>query len=869
MAPRRFHLQQTTRTAALVARFNLDKFCMDALSRLRNSALAFAASCTLASLVATTSLLPSNAQASGPESNAKQREYTIGAGKLSDVLARFSATSGVQLIFEPRLLAGLNSPGLKGRYTVDQGFSILLASSGYQLVHESNGSYSLRATSNQDALTLPPVKVGGDIIDESAYGPVVGYVAKRSATAMKTDTPIQEVPQSISVVTRDQIEARGARTLTDILRYSAGLRTGQRGESNSLGTDNIIIRGFGDNGNANEYWDGLQIIGTSFAVSGIDPYLFERIEVLRGPASVLYGQNQPGGIVNLVSKRPTAQTQGNVQLIGGTFDTKEANFDASGPLTSNQAFSYRIIGVFSDQQGQADFVKRERTVFSPSFTWSPSADTTLTAQYVYQKDDANGGVVNYLPADGTLFDAPNGKLPRERSTSEPSFDKWDREISSLAYFLEHRFNDTWSVRQNFRYLTTDIDTEMVYSLRFAEVEVIDPITLMPVIDPATMEPVTEISDRIIRRSAFGLKEDSDLFLLDNQLEGKFKVGSFHHTVVLGIDIQRRDSSTLRRIISAPELNFDLYAPVYNIDFPQPRIFRDLEDEQRTTGVYLQNQIKYNHWILTLGGRYDRNKSEETYNLFSVTLKEKESAFTSRVGLGYNFDNGMTPYISYAESFEPVPGTDFFGNGFVPTEGEQYEAGIKYDIPDNNAFITLSVFELTQQNVLTPDPNPDHISASVQTGEIRSRGAELEGVASVQQGWDIIASYSYLDQEVTQSNAANLGNRITTIPRHKAALWSNYAFTHGAANGLEIGAGVTYNGATVGDQGNSFEVESYTLFDASINYDLSSLGKSLDGWNVSLKASNLTDKTYVAGCYSRVRCYYGMGRELTVRLGRSW
>lgn len=786
------------------------------------------------------------------------KTYQIPAGALGVALNRLAQQANVAISVNGNDVAGLNAPALVGRYTLENAFAVLLAGSSLRAERTESGYVVRRPPA--DVMMTDAVKIRGEGLEASAVGPVMGYVARQSATATKTSTPIQETPQSISVVTRDQIDVRGAQSLTDALKYSAGLVTGHRGESNSLGTDNIIIRGFGDNGVANEYWDGLQIIGTNFASSGIDPYLFERIEVLRGPASVLYGQNQPGGIVNSVSKRPTTEPQGDLQVFGGSFNAKGANLDIAGPVDEEGAVLYRVIGAYTDKEGQADFVARERSVFSPSVTWRPTSDTTFTLQYVYQKDDASGGVVRYLPAEGTLFDSPNGQLPRERTTAEPNYDQWDREVSSVAYFLEHRLNEGWSARQNFRYLATEIDTKMVYSLSFKDIETVD---------PDTQEVTTAASDRIVRRSAFGLSEASDLFVVDGQLEGQFTLGGLRHKVLFGVDVQHHDGSTRRYFGSSEALDFDLYAPVYNIDVPEPNLFRDLEDDQRSTGIYVQDQVKYNKWILTLGLRYDRTKSEETYKLFDTTLKEKESALSSRFGLGYDFDSGVTSYISFSESFEPTPGTDFFGNGFEPTEGEQYEAGIKYDPPGANALLTLSVFELTQQNVLTPDPDPEHTGSSVQTGEIRSRGLELEGSASLRQGWDIVGSFSYLDQEVTKSNGTDLGKRIAAIPRHRAALWSNYTLTQGPATGLAVGAGVSYNGSTQGDSENTFSVDAYTLLDAAINYDLSALGHHWSGWTLALNATNLTDKTYVAGCYSSARCYYGLGRELTARIGYTW
>ncbi len=762
------------------------------------------------------------------------RSYRIPAQPLSEALIQFGQQSGLQVTANSGMVEGKKSSPVNGNMSADQALSQLLATT--DLNYQINGGMVSLVASGGTA-TLPSVKISADSI-ESAYGPTQGFVATTSATATKTDIPISEAPQSISVVTRDHMDNIGARSLADALKYNAGVTTGLRGESSGLSDDNIVIRGFGGTGTSNEYWDGLRMYGTNYANNGIDPYLFERIEVLRGPSSVLYGQNQPGGVVNSVSKRPQFTPQGNIQVLGGTFDTKELDADVSGPL--NEHFAYRLVGVVSDQDGQTDFSGRERKVLLPSLTWSPSENTTLTLQSVYQKDDATGGVVRSLPAMGTIEPSPHGKVPKERFTGDPNYDKWDRELLSFGYFLEHNFNESWTARQNLRFLQAEMDMELVYAASLAE------------------------DNRTISRRAFGVKEDSDTLSIDNQLEGHFAIGEVKHTLLLGVDFQDRNASTLRRFANAPTL--DLYSPVYYQDIPLPPVFQNIDEEQSRLGFYLQDQIKLQQWILTLGGRYDDNESQSTNNLNNVITEAKDDMLTGRIGLGYAFSQGFTPYISYAQSFEPQAGTDFFGNAFEPTEGEQWEGGIKYAPSEHNAFITLSVFELTQQNVTTADL--EHPGSRIQTGEIRSRGIELESVASLENGWNFVASYTYLDQEVTQSNESNLGKRLATIPENKFTLWSDYSFND-QFSGLKAGAGVTYTGKTKGDVLNTFDVDAYTLLDASLEYDLSSKANTLNGWNISLNAKNLTDKTYVASCNSTIQCYYGLGRTFTVRVKHEW
>lgn len=793
--------------------------------------------------------VPALAQPIAPTSSEAARSFDIPSQPLRDALRQLMQQGSLQIGFEAVDVDGKTSSAVSGSMSAGEALSQLLAGTGLTFRYLTSGSVVLEPAPQSvgGAIQLGPVRVEGNqgenpsSAEVGATGPVPGFVARRSATGTKTDTPISETPQSISIVTRDNMEARGARTLGAALSYNAGVISGLRGESSSISDDNIIIRGFGGTGSSNEYWDGLRVLATNYASSGIDPYLFERVEVLRGPASVLYGQAQPGGMVNSVSKRPLDTPGGEVRVLFGSFDTKELDADITGPIGDTGRLSYRLTGVLSDQDAQADFSGRERKVVMPSLTWHPSSRTHLTLQAVYQDDDVRGGNVKTFPAIGTLSDTAFGRIPRSRFVGDPNYDLWDREIVSLAYFLDHRFNENWSFRQNLRYMNTQIKAKMAYGISL------------------------QADNRTVNRSLFGLYEQADVLSVDNQLDGRFATGLLQHHLLVGFDFQERDATALRRFSAGPTL--DLYAPTYFQTIAEPPVFQSLAEGHTRLGIYFQDQIKVDGLILTVGGRYDWSESRSNNRLTSIASKVKDDAFTGRVGLGYAFAMGLTPYVSFSQSFEPQSGVDFSGNRFDPRRGEQIEAGVKYDVPGSNVFLTLSAYDLTQQNVLTPDPN--HPGFNVQTGEVRSRGIEFEGTASIASGWDVIASYTYLDQTVTKSNGSDLGKRLVTVPRHVASLWSGYTFQTGPLAGFNLGGGIRYVGDTVGDRLNTFKVPSYTLFDASLSYDLSALDASLSGWNLSVNATNLADKTYVASCGSAVGCYYGVGRSVIGRLGYRW
>lgn len=775
-----------------------------------------------------------------------ERPYNIAAQPLTTALTLFGQQSGIQITVHGTLPRDITAPAVRGTMTGEEALRRLLAGSGLIYIVADDKTIAIEkpgASKSGGATPLDPITVEGE--GQTAFGSVDGFVANRSSTGSKTDIPINEVPQSISVITDDQIDALGARTVGEALSYTAGVIAGRQGDSSGLGGDNIAVRGFGGDGTAgasfNGYWDGLRIQGTQFAESGFDPFLFERLEVLRGPASVLYGQNVPGGIVNRISKRPPDKAQGEVMIRGGTFSTKELGVDLGGPVTEDANLTYRFVGILSDQNAQTEFTGRKRAAVAPSFTWRATPDTTLTVLTTYQYDDIDGGFVKALPALGTVFESQFGKIPRDRFTGDPNYDKWKREFYALGYVFEHKFNKTWSIRQNARYSHNDLDLESIFISSL------------------------QADERTANRSAFGAIESADTFAIDSHAQARLATGPLSHTLLFGIDVQHNSSDTLRRFGPAPTL--DLYDPVYNQTIPEPSIFQNLDFRTRQLGLYAQDQIKYENWIFTIGGRQDWADSKTTDNLNGGATSQDDHKFTVRGGIGYAFDNGFTPYVGYAESFLPEVGADFSGTPFVPTTGKQYEAGVKYEPVGENLIATVSVFELKQENVLTPDPN--NPGFEVQAGEVRSRGLELEGVATLDNGWSFIASYTYLDQKVTKSNDTDLGNRLTGIPRHMAAFWGAYAFKETILRGLQLGAGVRYIGSSVGDPENTFEVSAVTLFDTFASYDLGQIDNRLTGAELSLNVTNLTDKTYVASCARDTRCNYGIGRSVLAGLTYAW
>jgi iron complex outermembrane receptor protein len=687
---------------------------------------------------------------------------------------------------------------------------------------------------------------------ETAWGPVQGYVATRSATGTKTDTPLIETPQSISVITSDQMQAQGVQNLAQALRYTPGV-TGELFGIDQRGYG-LQIRGFRDDSDSIFYKDGLSLKGTAFTTFlPLDPYGAERIEVVRGPASVLYGQGEPSGIINYVTKRPLDKPFREVEFGAGNFNHYDGKFDFSGPVNQEKTLLYRLTGLVRDSDTQVDFVGQKRVFIAPALTWKPDADTTLTILSHYQRDK-NGWAIQFLPAQGTALFNPNGHIPSNRFIGEPSFDSYEPTQYSIGYLFEHRANDVWTLRQNARYAGLDNPNQpIVYGAGF---------TKDPQNQPIDLRTLNRFGD-------FG-RSKLDTFTIDNQAQAKFATGPLAHTLLLGLDHQRYKITDFGMSLDA--LPIDVFNPVYGQPIVPGAPYQDTDQRQAQTGLYLQDQIKFGGWVLSLGGRQDWAGTHTVDPVLATNSTQNDKAFTYRAGLLYHFDNGVAPYVSYATSFLPVLSTDFFGQPFLPQTGKQYEVGVKYQPPGWRAFVTVAAFDLTRQNVLTTDPDPTHQFSQVQTGEIRSRGLEVEAVASLSSELNLRAAYTYLDTKITADNDGNVGKTPYGVPRHSFAFWADYTIRGGTFNGLGFGAGVRYIGETFGTDANTYTIgdntypfilPSVTLADAAIHYDWGQ-------FRFAVNAKNIFDREYVASCFNfDFGCVYGERRRVIGSVRYRW
>lgn len=775
----------------------------------------------------------------------RQTTFTIPAGPLNQALAAFGRQSNLQVTYLPSLAAGRTSRGFSGTATPAQAMARLLDGTGLTSSFPNATTVAVSAPSANAAgageTYLGTLQVVG------ADDGTVGFVATRTQAASKTDTPLTEIPQSVSVVTADQMEQQDAQSLKQALRYTAGVAADSR--PGLTGYDIIYSRGFA----LNRYLDGTRLTGgeNALVTPQIEPYGMERLDVLRGPAGALYGSSSPGGLVDAISKRPTADPIHEIQVQTGNFDRIQGAFDLGGPVTADGTLLYRVVGLAKSVDSQVDYNHQERYYLAPSLTWRPNADTSLTVLASIQYDPYLG-LYNFIPALGSLYPNPNGRIPRNTFLGQPSYNENSRTQESIGYAFEHRFNDVWQFRQNARFMSTDGTVKQVLPLPPASGGV--------------------LSFDKINRYAQSDQVSINSFNIDNVAQADFSTGPLVHKLLLGLDYQRVSESEIlgQGIDTFPNpYPISIFFPKYNQVILPTGPVQNTTQVQGQLGLYAQDQIKLDRFVVTLSGREDWVNSETTNNFNGTVTKQDPSAFTWRAGVNYLFDNGISPYVSYATSFEPQLGTNqATQQPFVPTTGQQYEAGIKYQPPGINMLITAAVFDLTKQNVVTVDPaNP---LLSVQTGEIESKGIELEAKASLSQGWDILAAYTYLDAKVTQSlDASQIGKRPLNVPDQMASLWLFYTVQEGPLLGLGLGGGVRYVGDSAGSADNAIIVPAYTLFDAALQYDFAKQIPAMKGVKLTLNATNLFDKTYVSECTNIVNCLYGTGRTVVAGLKYNW
>ncbi|WP_060483599.1 TonB-dependent siderophore receptor [Pseudomonas sp. NBRC 111119] len=768
---------------------------------------------------------------------ATTRAYALPSGPLAATLNQIASQAGIALAIDPALVSGRRSAPVNGQYNGLGALQAALQGSGLQLQQSSVGSYSLVAVA-QGSLALPATTVDAASVSENAWGPVEGYVAKRTAAGTKTDTALVEVPRSISVATREQMKDRGVHSLDDAVRYMPGIVSASFGSDTRY--DWMLVRGF----EPTQFLDGLPLPRGVYANPKAETWNLDRLALLRGPASSLYGQTPPGGLLDMVSRRPQAESSHEIELQYGSDNHRQINFASTGKIDDQGQWLYGISGVVRDGGTPIDHIDDKRYNIAPSLTWNIDEDTSLTLLSQFTRDDT-GATSQFRPVQGTKIDMPFGKVSHHKNLGDPDYEYYDRTYYALGYAFEHRLNDVWQFRQNVRYTKSDLAFQ----------------TITPGSYSSNNPPVSD--DGTVRRTSTNTDEDISQFAVDSNFQGDFNTGALSHTLLIGLDHQRINTNYLSIYdFDVPDSNVS--NPVYGLPITRPprsTAFYDYNQKTRQTGVYLQDQMALDNWRLTLGGREDWvHTGTKFFNKGDATHTQRDQQFSGNAALSYVFDSGFVPYLSYAESFQPtLNATASPTESFKPTEGKQWELGVKYQPPGSSTLLSAAVYDLTQKNVSVTN-TVGGIPITSQTGEVKVRGLELEAVSDINENLKVIASYTLAKSDVQKGDYK--GNRLQRMPNQQASVWGDYTWHAGVLDGFGIGLGARYTGNTYGDQANTYlgKADAYTVFDASVHYNLGRLANSLKGASVAVNATNLFNKDYLSTCDSYY-CYYGDERSV--------
>ncbi len=642
----------------------------------------------------------------------------------------------------------------------------------------------------------------------------------QAAASEKTRVPLRDTPQSIAVITRDDLQTRAVTSLQQAVQYAPGVVGGSYGADDR--NDWITLRGF----TPTQFLDGLALPLGTYAQPKIEPYGLQQIDILEGPSAGLYGQSPPGGLIDMVSLRPTAASIGNVTLQTGSYNRAEAAFDFGGAIGGDAHLLYRFVALGRTANAQTQFVSDRRAYVAPSLTWTPTADTAFTLLTHYQHD-TTGTVTQFLPEQGTLTANPFGTIPTNTDVAGPGNDRYDKTDDAIGYSFTHRFNDAITVTQNFRYDHIGLFYDTVIGGGLG----------------------TDL--RTLNRYSYLVNDTDDVLALDNHAEFAFATGAVRHDALAGIDYQRT-SEDFGSGLGFPAA-IDVYAPNYT-PVAAPPISAHTYERQSQLGFYAQDVVRADGFVLTLGGRRDSVGTQVENLITNTATNQTPGAFSGRAGLGYDFSFGLSPYVSYASSFQPTVGSTFAGTPFVPTSGTQLEGGLKYQPTGSRTLVTAAIYGLQQKNALTTDP--EHMGFSMQTGLVGVHGFELQAKTALTTTLDLTAAHTYTDARVLAGD--NTGERVPLVPQHQDALFLHNSSPTARDARFGYGAGIRYVGATFGDAANAFATPSYTLYDAVADYSWST-------WRVQVNATNLFDKVYVPTCNGTADCYYGERRTVFLTL----
>lgn len=789
------------------------------------------------------------------------QDFNIPAQPLGQAINAFIQQSGWQVSYPSAAVRGLRSDGISGKMAPEAALQLILGNSGLMATSPAPGTASIVSldfgadASDEEALRLAPIQIRANEF--------AAFDSYRIGT--KTKTPVKEIPQSISIISTKELEQRTHSDLGDILSYTPGLRNTDYPGGQGIGA-RLYIRGFRALNSRNFYLNGLRRSFNAYDVS-METFGLEQVNVLRGPSSSLYGDASPGGIIDMRSKRPQDEPFGEAAVEVGSFDRRQLTLDFGDTLNESGTLKYRLTLLQRDSGTQIDHADDDSTYIAPALTWEPSDYTKLTLLTHYHKWN-KGGSEQSLPYNGTVINR-NPHLTSDLYLGIPGLTKWEGETRAFGYEFEHLFNNGWELQSSARYTHTELD--YLWSFTW---------------------PVAPTNDRFVNVYTQDRPRISENLTFDINANREFRLGATKHRVMVGASYLWSDLRENRTNTSNPLLvdisnpNYNGYEPNWCTQGIYCRPWNDTREELEHWGIYIQDQMTWDKLQVTGSLRYDEMKSTSTFydsrtlaglqGAMDTYETDTDDAVTGRLGVSYEVTPGVFAYGSYSTSFEPVPGAGADGKLFKPTTGKQFELGVKYEPAHYDALFTASIYQLTQEDVAVPDTvNRNFLT---QTGEVRSRGVELEAKTTLGAGWTLAAAYGYTDPEVAKDNPnvngiSKEGTRVESVPYHTASLWLNREVQNGTFTGLNLGVGVRYVGSSLtpvnASTGERFKVPSYTLVDAVVKYDLGGANSDLDGVKLTLGVTNLTDKEYYSPGFYSDSVLAGKRRAVTFNVAYTW
>ncbi|MGD9850588.1 MAG: TonB-dependent siderophore receptor [Nitrospirales bacterium] len=747
---------------------------------------------------------------SGAFAEGQPKEFDIPSQPMKTALDAFAQQSALQMLYTLEVVEGLQSNPVQGTYPPEQALELLLEGTGrtFQFADEHTvtvvkmpGSPDSRTLSNDaSAQESKPIQVPEIVVKDVRDN---GYVETAANTATRTDMPLIQVPQSVEVVTRKVMDDQKAIRVEQAIRNVSGMALGDIGQS-GLAADVALCRGFP----CGYFKNYLRNIIPEQAVAYRDIANMQRIEVLKGPASVLYGRSEPGGIVSILTKQPVKEPYAAVDLVFGSYDLYRPMVDISGTLNKDKTLLFRFNGAYENTGSFRDFVDGQRYFAAPVFTWQIGHDTSLTVEGEYIRDNRTPDFG--IPAIG---DGP-ASVPKGRFLGEP-FDTLKFEEGRAGVVLNHRFNDDWRVESRFR-----ADLAKADAFRVSGNQVLP-------------------DNQTLSRTFYDQLAETSSYYWRNDLFGSFHTGSFMHEILTGVELGRQYASY--DVAFSPFTNIDIFSPVYNqATVPSISRMRFVHSFANALGTYIQDQIALlDNLHLLAGFRFDYFYQHS--NVLGGETKATNYGYSPRIGLTYLPVEQVAVYANFTRSFIPTFGPFAAASKqFDPTTGTQYEVGVKIDVVPNRLTATLAVYRILKKDVLATDPNNPFLF--VQSGEQRSQGIELDIAAQLMPGWKVIATYAYTDARVTEDTTIQEGNRLPLIARNTGSLWTTYDIQRGPLQGFGVGLGFFAVGERAGDINNTFELPGYVRTDAALYYRKPQI---ISGTNLvaQLNIQNLLDQDY--------------------------